>query len=199
MNMMKYRKSLLASCVGVVLGFGVSACGQSPETPQGQARSDSPREVVSDTTITTQVKARLESEVDLRDSDISVSTANGEVTLEGSVSHADARSTAEDAARSVEGVRVVHNNLEASTSRMTAGGTQQAVSDTWITTKVKSELLADSVSQGFDVNVKTKDGVVALEGTVENEQAIEHVREIVAGVEGVKRVDTSGLTVDNQS
>jgi hyperosmotically inducible protein len=215
---MKYRKSLLTLCMGMIMGFGVYGCGQPADTPQGQARSEGPGEVASDTAITTEVKSRLESEYQLRDSDISVSTANGEVTLEGSVSGANAKSAAEDAARSVEGVRTVHNNLDTSAGSMASGGTgsgdrteggagsgdrteggaQQAVSDTWITTKVKSELLADSVSQGLDVNVETKDGVVSLEGTVEDEQAIEHVKDVVAGVEGVKRVDTSRLTVGGQ-
>lgn len=215
---MKHRKSLLTLCMGMILGLGVYGCGQSADPPQGQARSDGPGEVASDTTITTEVKSRLESDYQLRDSDISVSTANGEVTLEGSVRDATAKSAAEDAARSVEGVRTVHNNLDTSAGSMASGGmgsgdrggmgsgdraeaeggAGQAVSDTWITTKVKSELLADSVSQGLDVNVETKDGVVSLEGTVEDEQAIEHVKDIVAGVEGVKRVDTSGLTVGGQ-
>jgi hyperosmotically inducible periplasmic protein len=222
-SIMKYRKSLLTLCMGMLLGFGVYGCGQSGDTPQGQARSDGPGEVASDTAITTEVKSRLESEYQLRDSDISVSTADGEVTLEGSVSDANAKAAAEDAARSVEGVRTVHNNLDTSAGGMasggmgsgdrtasdryasdrtegdrTEGGARQAVSDTWITTKVKSELLADSVSQGLDVNVETKDGVVSLQGTVEDEQAIEHVKDVVAGVEGVKRVDTSGLTVGGQ-
>ncbi len=41
----------------------------------------------------------------------------------------------------------------------------EAVSDTWITTKVKSALLAGDATPGMDIEVETKDGVVSLSGT----------------------------------
>jgi hyperosmotically inducible protein len=69
------------------------------------------------------------------------------------------------------------------------------VSDSWITTKVKSELLADNVSKGFDVSVETTDGVVVLKGALANRDAIDHVKDVAGKVKGVKSVDTSGLTV----
>jgi len=78
---------------------------------------------------------------------------------------------------------------------MAADSAGQAASDTWITTKVKSELLADSLAKGFDVNVETKNGVVALEGTLQDQAAIDHVTRIAAGVERVASVDASALTV----
>ena len=40
----------------------------------------------------------------------------------------------------------------------------QAVSDAWITTKVKSELATTKGVRSMDVNVKTVDGVVTLVG-----------------------------------
>jgi hyperosmotically inducible protein len=54
---------------------------------------------------------------------------------------------------------------------------------------------ADSVSKGFGVSVKTIHGVVVLKGALANQEAIDHVKDIAEKVEGVKRVDTSGLTV----
>jgi hyperosmotically inducible periplasmic protein len=96
-----------------------------------------------------------------------------------------------DASRSAE----VADQAIAGTS-MAAERTGQAASDTWITTKVKSELLADSVAKGFDVSVKTTNGVVALEGTLKDQYAIDHVTQIAAGVERVVSVDASGLTVE---
>ena len=86
-------------------------------------------------------------------------------------------------------------------AEQTAAGTrtagdngQDAVSDTWITTKVKSLLLADSEARSLAVSVETRKGVVHLEGALEGQQAIDHVRDIAAGVEGVRRVDTSAMT-----
>lgn len=72
---------------------------------------------------------------------------------------------------------------------------QEVMSDSWITTKVKSELMADSLSKGFDVKVKTQDGVVSLEGALQNQDAIDHVSRLAAGIKGVSRVDASKLVV----
>lgn len=74
--------------------------------------------------------------------------------------------------------------------------TQRVASDSWITTKVKSMIYADSLSQGYEVSVKTLHGAVALTGTLENQAAIDQVKAIAEKVKGVKSVDTSGLTVE---
>src|ERR1035437_414393 len=50
---------------------------------------------------------------------------------------------------------------------------ERAVSDSWITTKVKSEILANSVSKAFKVSVKTKHGAVSLKGKLPSQDAIE--------------------------
>ncbi len=131
----------------------------------------------------------------LKKSDISVTTTNGVVTLEGTATSSKAKSTAGTLAKSVEDVKSIDNNLKTPESSNTGAKTKRAVSDSWITTKVKSEILADSISKGFDVNVKTTRGVVVLKGTLANEDAIDHVKDVAAKVDGVKSVDTSALTV----
>jgi hyperosmotically inducible protein len=82
--------------------------------------------------------------------------------------------------------------------KTTAEDAQDAMSDTWITTKVKSLLLADSDAKGFDVKVETKDGIVILHGALESQEAIAHVKDIAAGVEGVKSVNTTAMTVSDK-
>jgi hyperosmotically inducible protein len=84
-------------------------------------------------------------------------------------------------------------------TRKVATATKKAVTDSWITTKVKSALLADSVAKGFDVSVTTKHGVVMLDGTLNDSEAISHVAEIARGIEGVKSVRTSGLKISNSA
>lgn len=86
------------------------------------------------------------------------------------------------------------DNIKADT-REAVAMTKQVAADSWITTKVKSEILADSVSKGFEVNVSTTDGLVVLTGVLGNPAAIVRVREIAARVDGVKAVDTSALRV----
>lgn len=73
--------------------------------------------------------------------------------------------------------------------------TAAAAPDSSITAAVKSQLAADSASQGYEVGVTTTLGVVALSGTVATQAAIDHVREVAASVKDVKSVDTSGLKV----
>jgi hyperosmotically inducible periplasmic protein len=84
------------------------------------------------------------------------------------------------------------SSVEAKTDHA-AAKTKRVASDSWITTKVKSELLADSVAKGFDVSVETKHGHVSLSGTLANNDAIEHVKDVAMKVKGVKSVDTSAL------
>jgi hyperosmotically inducible periplasmic protein len=80
-------------------------------------------------------------------------------------------------------------------AKATGEAAAQAVSDTWITTKIKSVLLADSDAKGLDVNVNTKDGVVTLEGELTSQAAVDHVKALAMDVEGVKAVNTTALTV----
>ena len=73
--------------------------------------------------------------------------------------------------------------------------TERVASDSWITTKVKSEILASNLSQGFEVSVKTLHGVVILTGKLGNADAVEKVKLLAEKVKGVKSVDSSGLSV----
>jgi hyperosmotically inducible protein len=85
---------------------------------------------------------------------------------------------------------------EASMSpKAAASKAERAVSDSWITTKVKSEILANSVSKAFKVGVKTKHGAVSLDGKLPTQDAIDLVKMIAEKVKGVKSVDTSALVI----
>ena len=73
---------------------------------------------------------------------------------------------------------------------------EKVMSDTWITTKVKSEILANSASKAFKVEVTTKSGVVSLNGKLPTKDAVDLVKMIAEKVEGVHSVNASGLTVE---
>lgn len=72
---------------------------------------------------------------------------------------------------------------------------QEPVTDTWITTKVKSDLLASKNVSGTDIKVETSNGLVSLSGTVKSQA--EHDRAIAKAkaIKGVKSVDASQLKV----
>ena len=200
------RDTLVATTAGLIMVISVTSDAIADESPKPQAHSDGVVTAVEDTAITAKVNTRLAKDGALKHSDISVTTTNGVVTLTGTAVTARAKSIAEKDAKAVSGVKSVDNNLgtpssnklEAKTKHV-AARTEEVASDSWITTKVKSEILADSVSKGFDVNVSTYDGVVKLKGTLANRDAIDHVKDIAEKVQGVKSVDISGLTTADHS
>lgn len=187
---------LIGSIVGMVAVGTVNAVACDKEKPQ--AHSDGIGATLSDTAITGKVKAKLMGKEGLDQSNIHVTTTNGVVTLKGSASNSDAKDLAEEKAKTVAGVKSVDNELRTPDSSNAMHKTKRVVSDSWITTKVKSELLADSLTKGFDVSVETINGVVVLKGDLANEAAIQHVKSLAEKVDGVKGVDASGLTVENQ-
>lgn len=71
----------------------------------------------------------------------------------------------------------------------------QPGTDTWITTKVKGDLLVSGGTPGTEIGVETKNGVVWLSGNVatkeQHDQAVAKARMI----EGVKSVNASKLQV----
>jgi hyperosmotically inducible protein len=181
-----------AAVAGISLGAFNLAAADTP-TPH----SDSAGAALSDTAITAKVKAAFAGKDSLKGSHIKVVTTNGVVTLTGSAVSSDSKTAATDLAKSIDGVKSVDDELTTpSTTGSSAVKTSERVgSDSWITTKVKSELVADSVSKGFDVHVKTLHGVVMLHGKLPNKDAIAHVKDVAEKVQGVKSVDTSGLKI----
>lgn len=71
----------------------------------------------------------------------------------------------------------------------------EAITDAWITTKVKADLLATEGVDGTDIDVDTVDGVVTLTGTVDSQAEADKAESVAAGIEGVTQVD-SQLTVE---
>ena len=69
----------------------------------------------------------------------------------------------------------------------------QPVTDTWITTKVKSELATTDGVKSMDIDVKTVDGKVTLTGMLATEMAVEKAVAAAKSIKGVTNVDSSGL------
>lgn len=75
----------------------------------------------------------------------------------------------------------------------TAMSSDQPVTDTWITTKVKSELATTDGVKSMDIEVKTVNGVVTLTGVLATDIAVKKATAAARSVKGVKEVDASGL------
>lgn len=160
-----------------------------------KAESDGVGAAIADTAITAKIKTQLLGEESLKDTTIHVTTTNGVVTLEGAVANANDKALAATITKSVKGVKTVDNNLRTPGTTEASMKTKEASSDTWITTKVKSQLLADSVSKGTEIKVETTKGVVSLTGILPTKDAVKHAKDIAAKVEGVKSVDTTALYI----
>jgi hyperosmotically inducible periplasmic protein len=64
----------------------------------------------------------------------------------------------------------------------------EAVSDTWITTKVKGEFAKDKDVSATHIHVKTTEGVVTLSGTAKNQAEIDKATDVANKIKGVKSV-----------
>ena len=63
------------------------------------------------------------------------------------------------------------------------------VDDSWITSKVKSEMVANKTVHARNINVNTTRGVVTLTGTAATWDESNKAAEIANGVKGVKSVE----------
>ena len=102
---MKHRKTatlLLAACMA---GTVVVGCSSTPtQESAGQA--------VDDGVVTAKVKAALVADPVTKAHQINVETRDGAVQLSGFVNNSEAKSTAEELARSVDNVKSVDNEID---------------------------------------------------------------------------------------
>lgn len=70
----------------------------------------------------------------------------------------------------------------------TQESTGEYLSDSWITTKVKTALVGDSIVKATEVNVETFKGVVQLSGFVSSVEAMNRAVVVARGIEGVTSV-----------
>ena len=155
-----------------------------------------------DATLAATVKSKLLWNSNTEGLDIKVSAANGTVSLTGSAQSAEAKELAGRLAANTDGVREVNNLLSVSALDSTAAKVQNAaddtaaaISDAWITSKVKSSFIYSRNLDGLNISVDTQKGMVSLSGSVlsnaEKQLAIETARNI----RGVRGVDADALRV----
>ncbi len=82
-----------------------------------------------------------------------------------------------------------------SRSDVPSAASEQPVTDTWITTKVKSELAAAHGVPGHAITVDTKNGTVWLSGDLKTRAEYDRAIAKARGIKGVKHVNASKLTV----
>lgn len=118
-----------------------------------------------------------------KDANLSITTYNGEVLLLGQVPNEEQREEAGQIVKELPNVKHVYNLVEIAnpSSPLTR------ISDSWITTKVKSQLIANNDIDASQVKVITENSVVYLMGTLPKDQA-EMVLDIASHTDGVRKV-----------
>jgi osmotically-inducible protein OsmY len=127
----------------------------------------------------------------LKADDIKIQSRDGVVTLTGSVSEESHKSLARETIAGLFGVKSVDNRLEVK------GEAPAEKSDAWLTAKVKTILLFHRNVSAM-TEVKTKDGIVTLQGEATSQAQKDLTTEYAKDVEGVKDVKNE-MTVTKTS
>lgn len=118
-----------------------------------------------------------------KNTNISVATFNNEVLITGEVANQKQRQEIEQIVRSIADIKKLYNlTIIASPS-----STITRMSDSWITAKIKTQLLAMNDIEPGKIKVVTENGTVYLMGIVFPEQADTAI-EIARTTEGVQNV-----------
>lgn len=119
----------------------------------------------------------------LASSHINVTAYNKVVLLTGEVGSNELRALAGDTARNYRGVRQVYNELkiQGSSSQLSRAN------DSWLTTKIKSKLLAYKDINAVDVKVVTEGGVIYLMGLITRAQA-DKITNVASNTRGAIKV-----------
>lgn len=157
-------------------------------------------EVIDDVSISAAVKSKLLWSKTTDSQAIDVATQKGKVILTGTAANPEAKELAGRLANSTRGVVSVTNNLVISKTPMISGvakaassESDNAISDTWITTKVKSTFMYSNNVDGSDIDVSTNSGVVTLKGKLESGVERALAIELAQNVRGVKSVHSKDL------
>jgi osmotically-inducible protein OsmY len=165
----------LSSCVGVFVA------GAATGAAINDSRSFS--ELEKDTRISHDVSMVLTREPKLKTSHIVVASFYQMVFIGGEVPIASFKSLAERLAIKVPGVRRVYNQITIGPNNTL----KNQAKDAWLTTKIKTSMLAKSGLKSGAFKVLSENSVVFLMGEVSHEQANLAV-DVARRIEGVDRV-----------
>ncbi|WP_213878154.1 BON domain-containing protein [Pseudomonas sp. dw_358] len=161
---------------------------------------------LEDATLTATVKSKLLWNSLTQGLDISVDTVGGVVTLKGYAQTADAKQLAGQLAHDTDGVYEVNNLIslsapDSSTTKAEVDSrrTEVAISDGWISSKVRASLLFDRNLDGLAIDVSTKGGIVSLGGVVASPEEKNMAVELARNIRGVRGVDADLLKVASQT
>jgi osmotically-inducible protein OsmY len=168
---------LLQACAAVVVAGGASAVTSASDRRTLGSQID-------DSSIVVKAERALEGNKTLEEkAHINVNSYNGILLLTGQAPTQDMVDTAGQLVQGIQGVKDVQNQIRIGNPISFTTRSR----DSWITTRVKSLLIADKEVSALDIKVITESGEVFLMGLVSSSEADKAV-EIARHVNGVARV-----------
>jgi osmotically-inducible protein OsmY len=140
--------------------------------------------VFDDTVLENIVEREIrKSDPDYKGSHIVIQSFNGVVLIAGQVATETLRKNATVVTERINKVRKVHNELTV------AGPTSMVArsNDAWLTTKVKTRLIAAKTADGTKIKVLTESNIVYLQGLVTRAQADEAVN-VAKEIFGIQKI-----------
>lgn len=169
--------ALLQGCAAAVVAGGATAVTSANDRRTLGAQIDDKNVVLK------AVRALADHPATAEGSNINVTSYNGVLLLTGQTRTEQIRQQAGALVAKIDGVRDVQNQIRLGNNT----GMTTRTRDSWISTKVKTQLLADEEVSGLNIKVVTENAEVFLMGLVTDREAAKAV-DIARHVDGVARV-----------
>ncbi|MGX9416961.1 BON domain-containing protein [Vibrio sp. WJH972] len=167
---------MLSGCVGLFVAGAATTVNIATDPRTSQ-------EIWDDNYIEAEVTGLIKKPPYRGKSRILSSSFRGTVVLMGQIVDSSMLVALEENIKKIKGVEKVHDQIRIKTPLTT----QEIANDTWITTKIKSEVLTHKDLNGVKIKVITEDKEVFLFGYVSREHA-NIASEVARNIEGVKQV-----------
>ena len=182
-------KKFKLKAIAILLSSGMAggALAEMHQDTNAELNKMKPADVqtkTNDATLTNDVKAVVSGAYADK---INVSSRGGVIYLAGELPSDTDYENVIVMANSIKGVQDV--NVDA----LTVKDSKNPLYDTYITAKVKGLLIQKNIMgediPGWTLGVETKDGVVYLSGTVNNEQEKQKIKDVAKSIQGVTSVE----------
>jgi len=166
----------VALLVSLLLASGCTTMSSDP-------RARTPGTVIDDASLEWDVRRNIEkSDPGFERGNLTIVVYNGIMLLAGQVESDALKQLAEERA-TVPNIRAVHNEIEV----MPPISMVARANDSWLTTKIKTQMFSDAELVAGKIKVVTVNNIVFLMGILPREEADRAV-EIARGVYGVKKI-----------